>query len=244
MLDYDHSVAIFQSFWRDSGLQRVLSIGKGVGDLDLDLMSTQANQATEQSCNGAMEELTNVIAQRQNLFRLIALRYLGNLADAEDAVQDAFLSAVRHLKQFKRQAQLSTWLTAIVTNSARMKLRQRRRFVQTFMGQGTGEEHEYAPEERLFDHRPNPEEICQRQERTQLVIGMATQLSPVLREAFRLRDMEGLSVREAAKLLGVSSGTVKAQTVRARTKLQRIAKDRMVITRRAAISAKSARVRR
>ena len=237
-------MAYVQPFWRSSGSQDALLMGKGVGNLDVDLINTQANEVTCQSCDNAMEELTNVIAQRQNLFRLIALRHLGNLADADDAIQDAFLSAVRHLKQFKRQAQMSTWLTAIVTNSARMKLRQRRRFMQTFLDQGMGEEHAYVLEERLFDHRPNPEEICQRRERTQLVIGMATQLSPVLREAFRLRDMDGLSVREAANLLGVSGGTVKAQTVRARTKLQRLAQDRMTIARRAVRLANAAKAPR
>ena len=50
---------------------------------------------------------------------------LGNIADAEDVVQDAFLSAFTHLDQFRGQAKMSTWLTAIVINAARMKLRQR-----------------------------------------------------------------------------------------------------------------------
>lgn len=185
----------------------------------------------------AMEELASIIAQRQSLFRLIALRYLGNLADAEDAIQDAFLSAVRHLKQFKRQAQMSTWLIAIVTNSARMKLRQRRRFLQTFLEQGNGEDQEFSPEERLFDHRPNPEELFQGCERSRLVMDMASQLSPVLRGTFRLRELDGLSVRETAGILGVPPGTVKAQTVRARARLQKIARDRRLLNGRAAIAA-------
>lgn len=206
--------------------------------MDAKLIVTQTvEERTGLSYEKAMEELASIITQRQSLFRLIALRYLGNLADAEDAVQDAFLSAVRHLKQFKRQAQMSTWLTAIVTNSARMKLRQRRRFVQTFLDQGTGEDQEYSPAERLFDRRPNPEESCQRRERTELVIGMAAQLSPVLRETFRLRDMNDLSVREAANFLGISTGTVKAQTVRARARLQKIARDRRILNGKAAVAA-------
>lgn len=211
----------------------------------MELIGTQmAAEGTDQGYDSAMEELANIIAQRRSFFRLIALRHLGNLADAEDAIQDAFLSAVRHLKQFKRQAQMSTWLTAIVTNSARMKSRQRRRFLQTFLDHGDGEKPEFALEERIFDRRPNPEELCQSHERAQLAMRMAAQLSPVLRDAFRLRDMAGLSVREAARILGVSAGTVKAQTVRARTKLQRIAQNRLAIARRAARTASAAKASR
>src|ERR1700680_1520443 len=57
------------------------------------------------------------------LFR-VALRRLRNIEDAEDAVQDALLSACKHIGQFEGRSQLSTWLTSIVTNTARMKLRQ------------------------------------------------------------------------------------------------------------------------
>jgi DNA-directed RNA polymerase specialized sigma24 family protein len=56
-----------------------------------------------------------------------AHRYLGNAADAEDAVQDALLSAHKHMDQFRGQAQVSTWLVAIVSNCARMQLRRRPR---------------------------------------------------------------------------------------------------------------------
>lgn len=189
----------------------------------------------DRSHNQAMEELAGIIAERQTLFHRIALRYLGNLPDAEDAVQDAFLSAVRHLKQFKREAPLSTWLTAIVTNSARMKLRQRSRFLQTFLNHEAEEGQECAPAERLADCHPNPEELCQVRERAQIVIGMAAQLSPVLRNAFRLRQLGGLSVREVARILDVPPGTIKARTVRARARLQKMAKERGILKDKAAI---------
>ena len=52
-----------------------------------------------------------------------AYRLLGNTTDAEDAVQDALLAAYKHLNQFRGDAQLSTWLTTIVINCARMHLR-------------------------------------------------------------------------------------------------------------------------
>src|ERR1700722_4522501 len=72
------------------------------------------------------QELDSVVFRYLPMFYKRAFRFLGNAADAEDAVQDALLSAYRHLGQAKGQAQLSPWLTTIVTNAARMQLRRRR----------------------------------------------------------------------------------------------------------------------
>jgi RNA polymerase sigma factor (sigma-70 family) len=70
------------------------------------------------------EEFTDVVTRCLPVFYRIALRRLGIIADAEDAVQDAFLSAYRNLDQFKGEAKFSTWLTSIVINSAGSKLRR------------------------------------------------------------------------------------------------------------------------
>ncbi len=76
-------------------------------------------------CQGKAQKLADLITSHSPRFRRIALAHLGNPADAEDAVQDALLSALTHLDQFRGQAKMSTWLTTIVINSARMKLRRR-----------------------------------------------------------------------------------------------------------------------
>ena len=68
-----------------------------------------------------VQELTDLITYHSPRFRRIALAHLGDATDAEDAVQDALLSALTHVDQFRGQAKMSTWLTAIVINSARMK---------------------------------------------------------------------------------------------------------------------------
>src|SRR6266851_10061956 len=73
------------------------------------------------------QELDCVVSRYLPMFYKRAFRFLGNAPDAEDAVQDALLSACKHLGQFRGQAQRSTWLTAIVTNAARMQLRRRHR---------------------------------------------------------------------------------------------------------------------
>src|ERR1700756_5095030 len=103
---------------------------------------------------GAMEE---VLAKRLPAFYRTAFKFLGNSADAEDAVQDALLSAYKHLHEFRGESQLSTWLTAIVSNCARMQLRGRPRHIQISLDEPTHEDQEYAFSERLADGRANPE---------------------------------------------------------------------------------------
>jgi RNA polymerase sigma-70 factor (ECF subfamily) len=146
---------------------------------------------------------------------------LNNAADAEDAVQDAFLSAYKHLDQFKGQAQMSTWLTTIVMNCARMQLRRRSRQSLLSLDEQFGEESDYSLLEGLADDRPGPEVECQRCELRGYLVQFVEQLSPCLRQAFQLRDLDGLTIREAAHILGVPDGTVKAQLAQARAKLKR-----------------------
>lgn len=169
--------------------------------------------------NGA-EELTNIFVDRwQSLYR-IAMRQLENGADAEDAVQDAFLSAYTHLDQFKRQARMSTWVTRILINSARMKLRRRPRKVHVALSDQSQDHDSEQVLEMLRDRRPNPEEVTQRNELAERAVRFTTLISPTLRRTFQLRDIYGLSIRDTARVLGVANGTVKAQSARARAKLK------------------------
>jgi len=163
------------------------------------------------------QELDSVVSRYLPMFYKRAFRFLGNTTDAEDAVQDALLSAYKHLGQFRGQAQLSTWLTTIVTNAARMQLR-RRRGSYLSLDEEQGEDG-LTLSERLADSKPSPEEVCSTAEARDLVVEGVKQLSPKLRQAFQLRDIDGLTTKEAALVLGVPQGTVKAQLARARAKL-------------------------
>jgi RNA polymerase sigma-70 factor (ECF subfamily) len=144
---------------------------------------------------------------------------LGNKADAEDAVQDALLAAYKHLNQFRGDAQLSTWLTTIVINCARMHLRKRSRYIHVSLDSRIGEEQEYFLSDILEDDRPNPEDECYKSRLHGRLMKSAAQLSPTLRKTFHLRFVHHLSICETARVLGVPTGTVKAQTARARAKL-------------------------
>ena len=169
-----------------------------------------------------LQELNSIFDRRAASFKRIALRVLGNLADAEDAVQDAFLSAYKHLDQFRGQAQMSTWLTTIVVNKARMKVRQRSRQLQIAMDAEDRGENRHAFSDLLSDRRPSPEEVCQSLEGWERLTQLLTRLSPSLRTTFQLREMDGLTIREAAHVLGVPEGTVKARLARARIKLRQL----------------------
>jgi|SRR5580704_458449 RNA polymerase sigma-70 factor (ECF subfamily) len=162
-------------------------------------------------------ELDDVVSRNLRAFHQRAFRYLGNAPDAEDAVQDALLSAYKHVSQFRGQARISTWLTAIVINAARMKLRRRRGVWLSLEEEHTEDGLPWS--ERIADTRPDPEEVCFTSEAHDRLIEVAKQLSPTLRRTFQLRHIDGLTTKETARLLGVPEGTVKAQVARARAKL-------------------------
>ncbi len=165
-------------------------------------------------------QMASVLSQCLPSLHRYAYRLLGNRIDAEDAVQDALLAAYKHLNQFRGDAQLSTWLTTIVINCARMHLRKRSRHIHVSLDSRIGEEQEYPLSDILVDHRPNPEDECHRSTLKARLMKSTAQLSPTLRRTFHLRFVDHLSIGETARVLGVPTGTVKAQTARAKAKLQ------------------------
>ena len=170
----------------------------------------------------AAQQLEHIMANGLPPLYRRAYRILGNAADAEDAVQDALLAAYTHLHQFRGQAQISTWLTTIMLNCARLQLRRRAKHVQVSLDESTGAPQAVSVSERLADHRPNPEDECRESELSARLTQLHSQLSPTLRRTFRLRDVDGLSIRETARILGVPTGTVKAQSARARKRLKEL----------------------
>src|SRR6201997_3389317 len=140
-----------------------------------------------------IREMHDVLSRYLPRFYRSAYRQLGNEADAEDAVQDALLAGYKHLDQFKGEAQMSTWLTAIVTNCARMQLRRRPRQPHLSLDEHCQGEREYGWSERLADRGPSPEDECRKSELRGRLMQFAAELSPPLRKAFQLRDLDGLT---------------------------------------------------
>jgi len=169
---------------------------------------------------GAAQQLNQILASGLPPLYRRACRILSNTADAEDAVQDALLAAYNHLDQFRGQAQISTWLTTILLNCSRLQLRRRLRHVHVSLQESAAELQSVSLSERLADHRPTPEREFTESELKTRLSHLHKQLSPTLRRTFQLRGIEDRSIRETARILGVPTGTVKAQSARARKRLE------------------------
>ena len=167
---------------------------------------------------GDSEALDILFARNNRALYQTALRLLGNPEDAEDALQEGLLSAYRNLRRFEGRSQFSTWLTRIVINAALMRRRSQRARPAVSLDEPAHED-ELPLAERFAADGPSPEQIYAGSELHEMVQEKLEELSPLLRSAFVLREMEGLSTGEAARELGVSENTLKARLWRAKQQL-------------------------
>jgi RNA polymerase sigma-70 factor (ECF subfamily) len=166
-------------------------------------------------------EFEAVLSRNLPRFQRLAMLWLRNPEDAEDAVQDAMLSAFKNIAHFEGRAQMSTWLMAILINAVRMQLRRRLRYTLLQLDQPTPDG-QRTISDLVADRRPTPEQILENCELRELVIKLTGSLPPSQRIAVQLRQRDdGLSLKEAAETLGVPVGTLKAQLSRGRVTLTR-----------------------
>jgi RNA polymerase sigma-70 factor (ECF subfamily) len=156
----------------------------------------------------------------KKLFR-VAHRITRNREDAEDAIQDCFLSAFVHLKDFDGRSRFATWLTSIAINAALGKLRRKRRVREVPMDEPNPPSEITGPRE-IPDRTPDPEEIYLRDEQRRIVNAAVSKLRPCVRKVVELRELRGHSSRKTAQILGISSSAVKTRMFHARATLRRI----------------------
>ena len=176
------------------------------------------DQLIELGLNGDARALDALFARNTRALYQTALRVLGNPEDAEEAVQEGLLSAYRNLPRFERRSQFSTWLTRIVINAALMRRRSKRARPAVSLDEWVMDG-ELSLAERFADEGPNPEQLYAGTELGDRMNKKLAEISPLLRTAFWLREIEGLSAEEAAHVLGVSRNTLKARLWRARQEL-------------------------
>ena len=169
---------------------------------------------------GAFERLVGKYEQR---VYTLARRILRRPHDAEDIVQETFLSAMQHLKDFREEAAFPTWLLRIATNHALKVLRKRRGLPTVPLEEGRRGGDDDTPIQRpvyIASWREDAERTADRPEIRRLLDRALAALDPKHRMVFLLRDVEGLSTGETAKALGISVANTKVRLLRARLKLR------------------------
>jgi len=174
-----------------------------------------------------------IVAGEPGAFEILMRRYnrplyrtarsvLRDDAEAEDALQDAYLLAYRKISQFRCESSLSTWLTRIVLNAAIARSRKGKRRAQIFQLDGACEPGNQPKEETMDDAvaPEQPEHAAQRAEVRRLLERKIDELPDGLRTVLVLRALEELSVEETAAVLGIPETTVRTRFFRARGRLR------------------------
>jgi RNA polymerase sigma-70 factor, ECF subfamily len=173
----------------------------------------------------AYEEMVRTRAGRM---LSVARRFLDDDEAARDAVQDAFLSAFRGIQRFDGQAQLSTWLHRIVVNAALMRIRSRQRrpeqSIEPLLPVFAEDGHHSTT---VVSWTETGEDVLERKETRALVRAAIAELPESYRAVLLLRDIEELSTREAADLVGISENALKLRLHRARQALATVIKRRL-----------------
>ena len=151
---------------------------------------------------------------------VMALSYVKNEADAEDAAQETFVRAFRKLSSFRAESKFSTWLMSITINEARTRLRRQALIRMEPLDQLPDENMSISPA-LLRDWREIPSEVLEREEVRNLILRAVEQLPDIYRQVFLLRDVEELTVSETAETLNISVPSVKVRLHRARLMLQK-----------------------
>jgi RNA polymerase sigma-70 factor (ECF subfamily) len=168
---------------------------------------------------GAFEELLD--RYEDKVFRL-AYRFVRNETEAQEILQDTFLSIWRKLDTFKGDAQFSSWLYRVAANAALMRLRAQRRHPVISTEElplGYLDNHgQLPPAGENWARRPDDQ--LQSEELRTHIQRAVDDLPELYRTVFLVRDVEGLSTEETAEVLGISIPTVKTRLHRARIALR------------------------
>jgi len=173
----------------------------------------------EYALEGDLDAFNRLVLEYQDLAYNVAYRVLGERTSAEDAVQDAFLSAYRKLKTF-RGGSFKAWVLRIVTNACYDELRRlKRRPTVSLQPTGADDEEVESPA-WLQDPGESPEETAMREELSQAIQNCLDSLEDEFRVVVVLVDIQGMDYAEAAETTKSPLGTIKSRLARARMRLQ------------------------
>ena len=155
-----------------------------------------------------------------NIYNL-SLKLLGDEREAEDVLQETFLSAFKAIDRFEGRSQLATWLYRIAYNASLMRLRKREQMTTFSLDEHLGETGEERVSRPLVDWSMMPDDQLLTAEARQEMDKAIAELPETLRSAFVLRDIQGLSGQETAEVLDITVQAVKNRLHRARLRLRK-----------------------
>jgi RNA polymerase sigma-70 factor (ECF subfamily) len=173
----------------------------------------------------ARERYAELVGRHQRRAARIALHYMRDAAEADEAVQDAFVKAYSHLASFREELPFEVWFTRILINGCldRIKARTRRERWITAMPDGPGGERDFA--ERTAGKGPSPEDQLLARERREALTRALAKLPDRQRSVFMLSHYEGCTSREVSVLTGLNESTVRVHLFRAIRKLRTLLGD-------------------
>jgi RNA polymerase sigma-70 factor (ECF subfamily) len=193
-------------------------IGSLVGTGDMTLVA---------AARGGSSHAFDILVERhaRRILR-VAQRVTRSREDAEDVVQESFQKAFVHLQEFEARSSFSSWLTRIAFNEALMWLRINHRARVVSMDDLTTRE-ENALLLQICDLGASPERSCSQRERERILSFAMDELTPGIRTAIQLFELDERSLKETAQMMGVSVATAKSRVFRGRRRLRETLKLRL-----------------
>jgi RNA polymerase sigma-70 factor (ECF subfamily) len=170
---------------------------------------------------GDREEFSRLVDAYSGPIYRLALKMLGIPTDAEDVLQNTFVKALQHIKDFEGRSSVSTWLYRIASNEALMLLRKQRPEIplSDYAPEDEDDSSDYFPKE-FTDWRNLPENEFLSSESKAALDRAVRHLPETQRIVFILRDIQGLSIRETSEALNLNEAAVKTRLLRARLHLR------------------------
>jgi RNA polymerase sigma-70 factor, ECF subfamily len=189
-----------------------------------DLHATEDAMLVAAAKEGEGTAFAMLVERHERRIFFVALRITRNWEDAEDAVQQSFQKTFVHLNGFVGKSSFSTWLTRVTINESLMLLRKNRGSREVLIDDLNGSE-DTATTLEVPDSTPDPEASYSQSEWAGMLSSAMNELTPGMRKAIQLRELDERSTEETARIMGISVGAVKAQVFHGRKKLREVFKD-------------------
>lgn len=170
----------------------------------------------ERAQNGDTESFALLVEKYKNAVFSVCQSLLKDYHDASDAAQETFIKVYKNVKRFKFDSSFQTYIIRIAINTCKDEFRKRAKNEQNI----SADDDENPLE--IKDNSASPEEALLKKERQSALYRAILSLPPKFREVIILRDINGVSYEEIAKILKISQGTVKSRINRARCALKEI----------------------